>query len=139
MLLSVGDLRLAVHIPVPHRGHDAQFRCHCLHRYIEPHLIVALPGAAVPDGCRPLGPRYLRQLAGDERPGQGSGEGVLPLIDGPSRQRREREVARERFLGLPPYELGRSRFQRPRLSLLTRPLHAHIHRKGDHFVAALLL
>ena len=50
MFLQVVYLFLACDAELPYRGYDLHFRSEYLEHYVEPHLVIPGPGAAVRDG-----------------------------------------------------------------------------------------
>ena len=65
VLLRVGDLGLAVHLPFPQGRDDLQVWRECLHRDIEPHLVVPLAGTSMCHRTRAFVPSDRDHLAGD--------------------------------------------------------------------------
>ena len=81
MGLGVVDLLIpAFDVPLPPGGDDLHLGREGLDRQLEPHLVVALAGAAVADGIGTLGQRDLDDPFRDDRPGKGGAEQVLVLI-----------------------------------------------------------
>ena len=71
-------------LDVPHAPgrDDLHIRRERLDCQLEPHLIVALAGAAVADGVRPLGARDLDDALGDDRARERRAQQVVALVDG---------------------------------------------------------
>ncbi len=82
-------------LPLAPRRDDLDLRVQRIGRELEPHLIVALAGRAMRDRVRAGLPRDLDEALGDERPGDGGAEQILPLIDRVGAEHREHEVAHE--------------------------------------------
>ena len=81
--LGVGDLLFsALDVPLPPGGDDGHLRGKALDGQLEPHLVVALAGAAVADGVGALGLGDLHQTLGDDGPGEGGAQQIV-LILGP--------------------------------------------------------
>ena len=137
--LGVFDLPLPVHVPLPHRRHDAQVGRQGLHRHVEAHLVVALAGAAVGHGRGPLLPGHLHQQPGNEGARKGRGQRVVPLVDGPGTEGAEGVFAQEGLASVTPDELPGTGGQGAGLERLAVAVHAHVHRQGDDVVAPLLL
>ncbi len=108
-------------------------------RHIDPHLVVALGGAAVSDELRPALVGQLHHLLGDERPGQSGVERVLALIESVGLEGREGEVGEELLLGVDDDRVDRAGGESP-LAQALEVLHpADVHQGGDDLVAELLL
>ena len=72
MGFRIGDLILpALHLPGPPGGDDLHIGGQGLDGELEPHLVVALAGAAMGNGVCALGEGDLRNPLGDHRPGNG--------------------------------------------------------------------
>ncbi len=67
MLAGVGDLLLAAHLPGAHRRDRPQLGGQRRDRRLDPHLVVALAGAAVGDRVTPARARVLDGELGDQR------------------------------------------------------------------------
>src|SRR5215210_7817862 len=81
VLLGVGHLFGAAHVPVSYRGHDREIRGNRSRRHVEADLVVALSRRAVGNMGGPDLPRGLDQLLGDKRACQGRKERVLPAVE----------------------------------------------------------
>ena len=81
VLLGVGHLLGAVHVPVAHRGDDGQVGGDGGRRHVEADLVVALARRAVGDVGGPDLPRGLDQLLRDERARQGRKERVFSAVE----------------------------------------------------------
>ena len=76
VLAGVGDLLLAAHLPGAHRRDRLQLRRQGRHRGLDPHLVVALAGAAVGDRVAAAAARVLDRELGDQRPAESGEERV---------------------------------------------------------------
>ena len=94
------DLFFAGHAVLAHGGDDLEVGRERARADVEPHLVVALAGAAVGDGGRALLARDVDEHLGDERAAEGGGEEVLALVDGARHQRGEDEEVDERALAV---------------------------------------
>ena len=80
MLLGVGHLFGAAHVPVADGGDDGQVWGDGGRRHVEADLIVALPGRAVCDVRGPNLPRSLYEPLRNEWAPEGREERVLPTV-----------------------------------------------------------
>src|ERR1022692_1778738 len=80
MSLRILDLHVPGHVPLSDRGDHLDLWVEGAHRDVDPHLVVALSGAAMGDGVCALALRHLDQLRGYQRPAERGGERVLPLV-----------------------------------------------------------
>ena len=80
MLIRVGDLLVAAHLPLAHRCDNPQLWCQRGDGGLNPHLIVALAGTAVGDGVAAVTPRLVNSQLGDERTSQRREQGVAALV-----------------------------------------------------------
>ena len=120
-------------------AHDGQLRRERVDGDIEPHLVVALAGAAVRDGGCTHFMRSVHEQLRDQRPPERGGEGVGALVDGVRGEAGEGEEAQEVLARVDHIHRRRPRPQ-PALArrLDVRQL-AQVDHQADDVVAALLL
>ena len=96
VLAGVGDLLLAAHLPGAHRGDRPQLRRQGRHRRLDPHLVVALAGAAVGDRVAAAAARVLDRQLGDQRPAERGEQRVAAAVErvGLDRRRRRSRAAK---------------------------------------------
>ena len=99
VLAGVGDLLLAAHLPGAHRGDRPQLRRQRRDRRLDPHLVVALAGAAVGDRVAAGAARVLDRELGDQRPAERGEERVAAAVEGVGLDRRERRTRRRTARG----------------------------------------
>ena len=141
VLLRVGDLLFPrVELPEPPRGDDRHVGGERLDRQLEPHLVVALAGAAVDDCVGALLLGDLNQPFRDDRPRKGGAQQVFALVDRARLDGRDDKIVDE-FLGeVLDVAFGGARLDR----LLLKPLElAHalpdVGRDRNHLTAVMLL
>ena len=111
---GVGDRILArADVPLAPGGDDLQARIERGVGQLEAHLVVALAGAAVGDGIRAVLLRRQDLVLGDQRPGDGSPQQILPFIDCPGAEQRENVIAREFLAQVLADQPARAGFTRP--------------------------
>ena len=103
---------LAGHAPFAGGRDDFHLRREGVNAYLEPHLVVALAGAAVGDGGRAFSHRYIHQQLGHKRPCQRRRQRVLPFIKRIGLQRREDKILNKIFLGVDNFGFNRADFER---------------------------
>ena len=112
VLLRVGDLLVAAHLPLAHRGDHLQVGRQRRDRRLDAHLVVPLAGAAVGDR---VGPVLAGRVAGQLRQ-QGAAEGgeerIAPLVAAVRPDRRGHVVAGELLLGVHDEALHRPQVER---------------------------
>ena len=108
VLAGVGDLLLAAHLPGAHRGDRLQLRRQGGDRGLDPHLVVALAGAAVGDRVAAAAARVLDRELGDQRPAQRGEERVAAAVEGVGLDRREHVVGGELLAGVDDVALERA-------------------------------
>src|SRR5262249_35270712 len=112
VLLGVADLLVAGHAPLADGRDDLQVRREGLDTDVEPHLVVALAGAAVRDVTGALLAGVVDQNLRDEWSRQGCGQRIHTLVQRASLQRRNRKVAHEGLAGVLDERLNRTRAER---------------------------
>ena len=70
VLLRVGDLLVAAHLPLAHRRDHLQVGGERRDRRLDPHLVVALAGAAVGDRVGAVLARRVAGELGQQRPAE---------------------------------------------------------------------
>ena len=110
VLARVGDLLLAAHPPLAHRRDHLQLGIERRDRRLDPHLVVALAGAAVGDRVAAGGARVLDRELGDQRPPQRGEERIAAAVESVGPDRRQHVVARR----TPRARRRRPRRPRPR-------------------------
>ncbi len=95
VLAGVGDLLLAAHLPGADRGDRLQLRRQGGDGGLDPHLVVALAGAAVGDRVAAAAARVFDRELGDQRPAEGGEERVAVAVDGVGADRRRQELGGE--------------------------------------------
>ena len=136
---AVGNRLLPTHPPLASRSQHLQIRrkgCDC---HIETHLVIALARAAMGHGVGAHLTGHLHQASGNQRPSQGGGQGIAPLVKGVGPNRREGELLNERLNQITHQRLTGSSIK----SLLTNRLQlialTEISREGDHLLHSPLL
>ena len=138
MLGGVLDLVLAVHPPLPDRGHHLQLGRQSLRRNVEADLVVALAGAAVGDALGVLLAGHLHQHGRDQGAADGGGQRVFLLVDGaglkggPDEELQELLLAVDHIGGAGAYLEG-ALLDRVQVFLLTQ-----VDGERDHVVALVL-
>ena len=102
VLAGVGDLLLAAHLPGAHRRDRLQLRRQGRHGRLDPHLVVALAGAAVGDRVAAAAARVLDRQLGDQRPAERGEQRVAAAVERVGLDRRDDEVARRSARGRRP-------------------------------------
>ena len=138
--LGVGDLLGPVgHVPLAGGRDNAEAGVEGAGAHVEPHLVVALGGAAVGDGGGPLLTCHADHQLGNQGAAQSGAEGIDALVHGVGVQRRKDEVVDEPRTGV--LDVGRRRSRRQRL--LPRrakvDVAAEVGGDGDHVHAVVLL
>ena len=95
VLARVGDLLVAAHLPRPHRRDHLELGRERRHRALDPHLVVALAGAAVGDRVAAGLARVLDRELRDQRPAERGEERVAVAVVGVRLDRREDVLLRE--------------------------------------------
>ena len=140
VLARVLDLLLAAHLPAAHRGDDLEPRVECNHRRLDPHLVVALAGAAVRDRVAACLARLLHGDLRDQRPSERGEERIAAAVEGIGLDRGQHVVAREFFTGIHHVALEGAEVERLAahhvevLAGLTQ-----VHRERDHLGLVLVL
>ena len=111
--LGVGDFILPAHAPIADGGDDFQVGSQGGDAHINPHLVVALAGAAMGYGVGPLGLGRLYQVAGDKGAAQGGSQGILLLVDGAGLQSGKEKLVDQGFPPVHGQGLGRAHLQGP--------------------------
>ena len=119
VLAGVGDLLLAAHLPGADRRDRPQLRRQGRDRGLDPHLVVALAGAAVGDRVAAGLARVLDRELGDQRPAERGEERVAVAVDGVGLDRRREELGGEALAGVDDVALDGAEL--PRL-LLDHPV-----------------
>ena len=106
VLARVGDLLLAAHLPLAHRRQHLELGVEGGDRAVDPHLVVALAGAAVGDRVAAGRARVLDRELRDQRPGERGEQRVAAAVERVRPDRRQHVVARRtpraRRRGSPP-------------------------------------
>ncbi len=139
MLLGVPNLIVAGHAPLTHGGDDLQIGRQRLDRHVEADLVIALAGTAMGDVAGALLVRVVDQDLGDQRASQRGRERVHVLVQRASLERRNGEVAHERFFGIRDERLDRTGTQRLLPNDLEILLVAHVDGDRDHVEVVLLV
>jgi len=100
VLAGVGDLLLAAHLPGAHRGDRPQLRCQGRDRGLDPHLVVALAGAAVGDRVAVAAARVRDCKLRYQRPAERGEERVAVAVDGVGLDRGRQELGGETLAGI---------------------------------------
>ena len=100
VLARVGDLLLAAHLPLAHRGDQLQLRVERRDRRLDPNLVVALAGAAVGDRVAARLARVLDRELGDQRPPERREQRIAAAVERVRLDRRQHVVARELLAGV---------------------------------------
>ena len=100
VLLRVGDLLVAAHLPLAHRRDDLQVGRERRDRRLDAHLVVALAGAAVGDRVGAVLARRVAGQLGQQRAAERGEQRVAALVAGVRPDRRGHVVARELLLGV---------------------------------------
>ena len=115
VLARVGDLLVAAHLPRAHRRDHLQLRPERRHRALDPHLVVALAGAAVGDRVAAGLARVLDRELGDQRPAERGEQRVAVAVVGVRLDRRQDVLLRELLARVDDVRLDRA--EPPRLAL----------------------
>ncbi|MBP2445297.1 hypothetical protein JOH51_002736 [Rhizobium leguminosarum] len=89
------QLDAGAHVPLAPGSDDLNRRIERIDGEFEADLVVTLARRAMGDGIRPDLTGYGDQMLGDQRPGDGAAEQILPLIERVGPQHGEDEVAGE--------------------------------------------
>ena len=113
VLLRVGDLLVAAHLPLAHRRDHLELRRQGGDRRLDPHLVVALARAAVGDRVGAVLAGDLARELGEQRPAEAGEERVAALVAGVGADRGGHVVARELLLGVHHQALDGARGRGP--------------------------
>ena len=137
--LGVVDLLVtALDAPLPPGGDDGHVGGQRLEGQLEPHLIVALAGAAVADGVGALLDGNFRQTLGDAGPRMGGAQQVV-LILGVRLQAGPDEVLHILLLQIQHIQLGRAGLDGLFLQTVQLGALAHITGNGDDLAVVVVL
>ena len=95
VLARVGDLLLAAHPPLADRRDHLELGCQRRDRGLDPHLVVALAGAAVGDRVAARPARVLDRELGDQRPAERGEQRIAEAVDRVGLDRRQHVLVRE--------------------------------------------
>ena len=112
VLARVGDLLLAAHLPAAHRRDDLHLGIERDHRRLDPHLVVALAGAAVGDRVAAALARVLDRELGDQRPPERGEQRVAAAVERVGLDRGQHVVARELLARVDHVAVERAQVQR---------------------------
>ena len=112
VLARVGDLLVAAHRPRAHRRDHLQLRRERRDRALDPHLVVALAGAAVGDRVAARLARVLDRELGDQRPAERGEQRVAVAVVGVRLDRRQHVLARELLARVDDVAVERAELQR---------------------------
>ena len=113
VLAGVGDLLLAAHPPLAHRGDHLQLGVQRGDGRLQPHLVVALAGAAVGDRVATGPPRRLDPQPRDQRPAQRGEQRVAAPVEAVGEDRRQDVVLGELLAGIHHHRCPRHRGRGP--------------------------
>ena len=137
--LGVVDLLVpALDVPLSPGGDDGHVRGEPLDGQLEPHLVVALAGAAVGDGVGALRLGDLHQLLGDDGPGKGGAQQVL-LIGGAHLQRGDDDVVHHLVGQVRDVQLAGAGLDGLLLQALQLVVLAHVAGHGDDLRVVVVL
>ena len=112
VLARVGDLLVAAHLPRAHRRDHLELRRQRGDRALDPHLVVALAGAAVRDRVAAGPARVLDRELGDQRAAERGEERVAVAVVGVGPDRRQDVLVRELLARVDDVRLDRAELQR---------------------------
>src|SRR2546423_9271722 len=136
---GVGDLLLPGHRhPIPKRREDLELGVEGPHRDVEADLVVSLASRTVPHPGRALAGSNLDEELGDQRPAQGGGQRVLPLVQRARLQCWPAKSLDERLPGVEYVGLEGAGGKSPLADAVEIWLAAEVHRQGNHVEAAAL-
>ena len=140
VLARVLDLLLAAHLPAAHRRDDLQLGRERHDRGLDPHLVVALAGAAVGDRVAARLARLLHRDLRDQRPAERGEERVAAAVEGVGLDRRQHVVVGELLARVDHVALERAQVE----GLLAHHVEvlaglAQVHGERDHLGLVLVL
>ena len=112
VLARVGDLLVAAHLPRAHRRDHLELRRERRDRALDPHLVVALAGAAVGDRVAARLARVLDRELGDQRAPERGEERIAVAVVGVGLDRRQHVLLRELVARVDDVRLDRAEPQR---------------------------
>ena len=139
MLVGVGDLLVARHVPLARRGYDLDLRGEGRGRHVEAHLVVALAGAPVGDGEGLLFEGDAHEVLGDEGPSEGRGERVDALVERAGLERGPHVLVDELLPRVDDVRPDSADADRALPRFFEIDLAAEVHRKRGNLCAVVLL